>query len=274
MRYLSRTELTMSKPRTTSDWIDGLQASGRYAFTLEDAEQGRRGSRVAVKNALRRLKQKDRIASPRRGFFVIVPTEYRAAGCPPASWFIDGLMGHLGLSYYVGILSAAALHGAAHQQPMTFQVIADRATRPMQAGRVHIEVHMSRAASEMPVMAVQTETGTMAVATPETTAFDLVRYPAAAGHWSNVGTVLSELAERISGERLLEVASLVRLPDVQRLGYLLELVGESERAEPLADWLSQWRTTIVRLRTDRSARNRRPDPRWRLIPNERVEIDS
>ena len=103
-------------------------------------------------------------------------------------------MSHLDLHYYVGVLSAAALHGAGHQQPMVFQVIANRATRPMQAGRVRIKVHTSRTVKAMPVTRVETETGFMMVGTPETTAFDVVRFFSAAGHWSNVATVLSELA--------------------------------------------------------------------------------
>ena len=66
-----------------------------------------------------------------------------------------------------------------------FQVIADRAIRPMQAGRVRIEVHTSRIVKAMPVKRIGTETGTMVIATPETTAFDVVRFFSAVGHWSN-----------------------------------------------------------------------------------------
>jgi hypothetical protein len=126
----------------------------------------------------------------------------------------------------------------------------------------------------MPVDRIQTETGSMAVATPETTAFDLVRFAPAAGHWSNVATVLSELAEKIDGEVLAEVAPLVQLPDAQRLGYLLTLVGAGRRAAPLAGWLAQRRTTIVRLRTDVPACDVDVDPRWRLIPNEEVDVEA
>lgn len=263
----------MDTSRTIADWVEALQASGRYVFTREDAEGGLGGSRIAVQTALRRLKQKGRIASPRRGFYVVVPPEYRAAGCLPASWFIDDLMIHLGLHYYVGLLSAAALHGAGHQQPMIFQVIADRATRPMQAGRVLIEVHTSRTVKVMPVTRIETETGTMVVAAPETTAFDVVRFYSAVGHWNNVATVLSELAEKIDRDRLVDVAPHVQLPDVQRLGYLLSVVGEGELAEPLAGWLSARRTTVVLLRTDRPRGEGEVDPRWRLVPNEQVDID-
>ncbi len=263
----------MAEPMTIADWVEGRQAFGRYTFTRADAESGLEASSVAVQTALRRLKQKGRIASPRRGFYVIVPPEYRAAGCPPASWFVDELMEHLGRDYYVGILTAAALHGAGHQQPMAFQVIADRPTRPMQVGRVQIEAHTSKAVAEMPVDRIDTETGTMSVATPETTAFDLVRFFSAAGHWNNVATVLSELAETMDGDRLAEVAPHVRQPDAQRLGYLLAAVGEGDLAEPLSRWLAGRRTTVVRLRTDRPRGSAEVDPRWRLVPNEDVDID-
>ena len=43
--------------------------------------------------------------------------ENRVAGAPPASWYIDDFMKAIGAPYYVGVLTAAALHGAAHQQP-------------------------------------------------------------------------------------------------------------------------------------------------------------
>jgi len=85
----------------------------------------------------------------------------------------------------------------------------------------------------------------MVVATPETAAFDVVRFFSAAGHWNNVAMVLSELAEKIDRDRLVDIAPHVHLPDVQRLGYLLSIVGEGELAEPLASWLAGRRTTIV-----------------------------
>lgn len=265
--------IVMKKSQTITKWVETLQASGRYVFTREDVETGLKASKVAVYAALRRFRKKGKIASPHRGFYVIVPPEYRTTGCPPASWFIDDLMRYLGVHYYVGILSAAALHGAGHQQPMVFQVITDRAIRPMQAGRVHIKAHTSRTVSEMPVMNIETETGTMVVATPETTAYDVVRFYSAAGNWSNIATVLLELSEKLEADRLVDIASLVRLPDVQRLGYLLSILGEEKLAEPLATWLSERRTTVVRLRTDLPEGAAEIDSRWRLYPNEQLDID-
>ena len=111
--------LPRPRPKTSSPgtFLETLQASGRYAFRRTEALKTLGISRVALKHALWRLARAGRVATPRRGFYVIVPPEYRVAGCPPADWFIDDLMAHLGRPYYVGLLTAGALHGAAHQAP-------------------------------------------------------------------------------------------------------------------------------------------------------------
>jgi predicted transcriptional regulator of viral defense system len=247
------------------DWVEQLQSTGRYTFTASRVESETKRSPVAVQTALRRLKEQRRIVSLRRGFYVVVPPEYRATGSPPASWFIDELMRHLDQPYYVGLLSAAAIHGASHQQPMVFQVVTDMPTREIRAGKVTIRFSMNSRVKQMPTTGIQTETGTMRVATPETNAFDLVRYQAAAGHLSNVTTVLGELAERIDGQALVKIAHLVKLPDVQRLGYLLDAVGERELAAPLAEWLKTQNRRVVPLLPGEPAEAGIND-RWRVRP--------
>ena len=262
----------MSLKPVMSHWIEQLQSRGRYTFTRTQAETETERSFVATQTALRRLKKQKRIVSPRRGFYIVVPPEYRAAGSPPASWFIDDLMFYLNQPYYVGLLSAAAIHGSAHQQPMVFQVVTGKPTRKMLSGKVAIQFSMSNMVEQMPVTEKQTETGTMRVATPETTAFDLVRYQAGAGHLSNAAMVLTELAERMEAQALVGIAHLVRLPDVQRLGYLLNEIGESDLADPLAKWLKTRRPRAVPLHPGTPA-NVKVDKRWHILPNVELEVD-
>jgi len=131
---------------------------------------------------------------------------------------------------------------------------------------------MSGLVERMPVIEKQTETGTMRVATPETCAFDMVRYPAAAGHLSNAATVLVELAERLDARKLVDVAPLLRLPDVQRLGYLLDAVGHGAVASLLAQWLAAKRPRAVLLQQGGEA-GAEVDPRWRVVPNAELELD-
>ena len=255
-----------------SHWVEELQSRGRYTFTRAQAESDTKRSFVAVQTALRRLKERGRIVSPRRGFYVVVPPEYRATGAPPASWFIDDLMHHLRQPYYVGLLSAAAAHGAGHQQPMVFQVVTSHPTRPMCVGKVAIHFSMSTRVERFPVIDTATETGTMRVATPEVTAFDLVRFSGSAGHTSHVATVLSELGERLDARALVAIAPLVRVPDVQRLGYLLDAVGHGEAAAPLAEWLRSQRPRAIPLHPGATG-GVAPDRRWHVMANVDVEVD-
>lgn len=262
----------MSSRPTMSHWIELLQSRGRYTFTRTEAESETGRSFVAAQSALRRLKERGRIVSPRRGFYVVVPPEYRAAGSPPASWFIDELMRYLGQPYYIGLLSAAAIHGAAHQRPLVFQVVTSKPTRAIRVGKVAVQFSMSSRVEQMPVMEKQTETGTMHVATPETTAFDLVRYQAGAGHLSNAATVLAEMAERLDSRALVTIAPLVGLPDVQRLGYLLDAIGASDLTGPLARWLQKRRPRAVPLRPGEPA-DAEVDRRWHVLRNAELEVD-
>lgn len=259
--------------RSMTTFIETLQARGRYTFTHAESMNADKRSETALEASLRRLKQRGRIVNPRRGFYVIVPLEYREAGCLPASWFTDDLMLFLRQPYYVGILSAAAIHGAAHQQPMLFQVVTDRPTRLARAGRVRVGFHVSRHVETVPVVEVRTETGSMRVSTPETTAFDLVRFAPSAGYLSNVATVLGELVEKLDPQALTSLADLYAAPDIQRLGYLLEMLGERRLSDPLADRLKVRRYRPILLSPGLERGEAASDPRWRVVPNETVEVD-
>jgi predicted transcriptional regulator of viral defense system len=258
-----------------SDLVDAHQAGGRYVLTREEALGALGVSEEALKKAVGRLVAKRRLAVPRRGFFVIVPMEYRQAGAPPPSWFIDELMKFHGQPYYVGILSAAALHGAAHQQPQESQVVTNDQLRPVVAGRARIRFFRKQRIEPVPVVLMKTETGTMRVSTPEATSFDLLRYIEAAGHLGNIATVLAELTEKMTGEKLAEVARAEgNVSIAQRLGHLLELAGASAISEQLAAWVDQRHPRFVPLRPDRSVKSAARDVRWRVLVNERVEVEA
>ncbi len=254
-------------------YVDRLQQSGRYTFDREEALKELKISPVAFKLSARRLSRHGRLVSPRRGFFVIVPLEYRSAGSPPPSWFIDPLMHFENESYYVGLLSAAALHGAAHQQPQEFQVLTSRQMRPATAGRSKIRFLLKKNIKRSETIEHKTETGTMRISTPETTALDLLRYPKHAGGLSNIATVLSELAERIDPRHLAETARRSdNLPSAQRLGFLLEHIGEQAKAEPLAQWMKNARIRTIPLRVGGRKQPGNKSARWKVILNEAVEV--
>jgi predicted transcriptional regulator of viral defense system len=270
----ARPPLTPRRTASLPAFVDALQARGRYTFTRAEALGVLGASEAALKLAARRLVGKHRLAMPRRGFFVIVPLEYSAAGAPPASWFVDDLMTFEQAGYYLGLLSAAAVHGAGHEQPQEVQVVTDHQLRPATAGRNRLRFFLKRDVARTPTEAQRTETGTLRVSTPEATAFDLVRYAANLGGLSAVASVLSELAERLDPNRLAEAAALgVQLSVVQRAGYLLDRVGANDKTGPLADWLAAQRPRRALLRAGPGPRRGRADARWAVLENEAVEVE-
>jgi hypothetical protein len=114
----------------------------------------------------------------------------------------------------------------------------------------------------------------MLVSSPEATAFDLVRYPIAAGGLGNIVSVLAELAEKIDPERLLKAAEAeAELAAVQRLGLLLELAGGGDKLDPLANWIANLKPRTIPLRADRDGKGAAKSQRWRLLLNENIEVE-
>ena len=256
-----------------STYIDSLAAKGRHNFATAEAVAALSASPIAVRAAIRRLRERGRVAMPFRGFHLIVPPEYRTLGCLPAEQFVPQLMEQLGHAYYAGLLSAASLHGAAHQAPMVFQTIVADNRPEIRCGRVRVEFVARRNVAEIPTVERNTLRGVLRVSTPEATAFDLVGYPGHAGGLSNVATVLSELAENMDAEKLLAETERSPLPWAQRLGYLLERAEAAHLAAPLAEHVAAHAKEYVPLRPKKSIAHATRDRRWRLLVNEEVEVD-
>ena len=196
------------QPPRARQFLENLAASGRYHFDSADARAA--FGPTAAKFALQRLAKQGAIASPARGFYVIVPPEYRKLGCLPAEQFIPSLMKKLGLPYNAVLLTAAQYHGAAHQRPQEFQVFLEGRRRPIECGRVRVAFMIRKRLRDVPVQGLNTPRGILSVSTPEATALDLVGYEHRAGGLDQVATILSELSERLDPEKLVSAAGLPR----------------------------------------------------------------
>lgn len=255
------------------DYIAALAAAGRYHFTSGDARKALLVSPDAAKLALNRLARQGLIASPARGFYVIVPPEYRSLRCLPAEQFVPALMDRAEQPYYAGLLSAAQYHGAAHHRPQEFQVIVARARRPISCGKVRVAFIVRKKLPEVPVQTFNTPRGTLRVSTPEATAVDLVGYQHHAGGLDQVATILSELAEKIDAMKLVAAAATAPLPWAQRLGYLLEHVGAPDSAGALKSYVQEKAHQYTPLLPGGIKGSQPRDSVWKVVINAEIEAE-
>lgn len=256
-----------------ASYIVDLAAGGRQHFTTEEAVAALGGSVPTVRAALRRLKAKGDIADPHRGFHVIVPPEYRRLGCLPADHFVPQLMQHLAEPYYVALLSAAELHGAAHQRPQAFQVMVKVNRRPLACGEIRVQFIARKDMERTPVVEKKTPRGPLRVASPEATALELVGYADQSGGLDNVASVLTELVEVLDADRLIAEVARSPIAWAQRLGYLLDLTDHRDLADKLLSHVSEHAKVVAPLVRSRSRAGAKRVDRWKLAVNASVEPD-
>jgi predicted transcriptional regulator of viral defense system len=264
-----------SQKQSLSSYIVQLQQKGSYCFSKALAIQGTQTNDFSFKMAVSRLIKNKKVARIKRDFFVIVPPEYYHLGALPAEWFIDAWMSYSKRQYYVALLSAASLHGAAHQQPQEFQVMVDKTLPPSIVGKLYIHYFKKNNVSETPIQKIKTNTGYIKVSTPEATAFDLIQYMKGSGNLGNVATVLSELSEKLDPYILVETAEKMHaeLSSAQKLGFILDKIGKKQITNPLNIWVLNKKPRYVLLCPGGEVELLEKNSKWKVLVNEVTEVD-
>lgn len=264
---------------TLQKWIKDRAIHGFPTFSIEDVrETGMYSSEQILQNELYRLCSNKTIASVYRGFYVIIPVQYVLRGSVPATYYIDQLMAYLSKPYYVCMLSAAELLGAAHQRPQQFSVMTTFPKRRVVSTRnVIIDWFYREGLPEDALITKNTETGTIRISNPLLTAADLVQYQQHVGGLSRVATILEELSEQINiKSQFASLASFVKKVTWQRLGYILEhVVEENELADELYEQIRNLPGSIMYMPLSTSAEDNTSErnSRWKININVQIEKD-
>ena len=264
---------------TLQKWIKDRAIHGFPTFSIENVrETGMYSSEQILQNELYRLCSNKTIASVYRGFYVIIPVQYVLRGSVPATYYIDQLMAYLSKPYYVCMLSAAELLGAAHQRPQQFSVMTTFPKRRVISTRnVIIDWFYREELPEDALITKNTETGTIRISNPLLTAADLVQYQQHVGGLSRVATILEELAKQIDiKSQFASLASFVKKVTWQRLGYILEhVVEENELADELYDQIRNLPGSLMYMPLSTSAENNTSERncRWKININVQIEQD-
>lgn len=274
----ANSDKNISEKITVSQYFEKLLSEGRHHFTTEEIMQSLSMSKNTVSNSLSRLARKKRVKMIRKGFGIILGF----GGIEPdPSYFLDAMMNHLGVSYYVGLLTAAKHWGAGHQASMTYQVMVNKSVFKLSFEKMKIDFIVKLGTFPKDgIKKVASLGGYIQISTPELTAIDLVRFPRKSGHLSNIATVLSELVERIDSKEFELALRDIHCPTVtlQRLGFLLdEILGLRKIAKIVADVLKERRFTSSYLSSAKKNNKAMSDfefnEKWKLYINTKVEAD-
>lgn len=257
-----------------NEFINHLQSQGIYSFEKKKAKEYLKVSDIALKNHLIRYSQKNRIVRIRSDFYIILPIEYQNSGILPPFWFIDDLMKYFKRDYYVGLMSAASSHGASHQQPQVFQVIANKKLSEIVLKGVRIQFHIKNKIDNKYVVDKKTETGYVKISDPNLSVMDLIQYNKKCGGLNNVASIIKEMAPVLDAEKIVDISEEEnKNVNLRRLGYILDyVINEKSLAEQIRIQLPEikfWSIIDPTLPMKGSEYNKE----WGLYVNREIEID-
>lgn len=258
-----------------SEWVNNRELHGQMTFSLaEISSEFASMSPKGLKTEMARMVSRGRIQSVYRGFYVIVPVQYRLKGVIPPIYYIDELMQYLGRPYYVGLLSAAAMYGAGHQRAMQTQVVTIPPQLNVSGRNTLIDWNYRSTIPQDLLLTKNGEMGIIHYSSPELTAVDLIQFANHIGGYQRASTVLAELVESIDVKKIESMAPYTTIPTIQRMGYLLEyIVEEQEKADELFLILKSkkhWNTVLLNPQMPKIDA---PSNRWHVNANTDIEID-
>jgi predicted transcriptional regulator of viral defense system len=266
-------------------YLDELLARGRAYFSRQEALDALGLAPQNLAAAISRLIKKRRLANPRHGFYLILRPEDRASGAPDPVRWIDPLMKHQGIDYRISLLRAAAFHGSSHQAAMVFQALVPKQLRGFEIGRHRLQFiyqapHAFAKANQPEWLAqMKSEAGFAKVAGVESTLMDCARYLHRAAGINGVAQIAKDLGGKADPRRLAKLANVYENSSVRRLGYLLELAGHARHAKALEPFARKAKSLkpldpSVKPLVASLAASEDKNPKWMLVINEPVEIDS
>jgi predicted transcriptional regulator of viral defense system len=260
-------------------WTESQIAKGKYTFTAEQLKQQFSDLNAhTLISALTRMIQKKKVVALYAGFYTIISPEYSTKGIIPPLLIIDSLMNYLNRQYYVGLLNAAALYGAAHQRPQEFFVVTTFPTlRATMKNGMKINYISRVTIPEKYTVLRKTETGYVKVSGPELTAVDLLQYENHIGGLNRAATIISELADSMTAKNFSK-DFLAHFPTaiLQRLGFILENISKrTDLADSIHKQLSQQKRIKRRavLKAGKAESGFETDKKWKIVINTKMEID-
>ncbi len=260
---------------TAADYINKLLSHEEYAFSIEELMQKSNKGEVAIKRELSRLVTKRQILNLRKGFYLIITPRY-ASGKIPVQLYAEKLFRYLNRNYYIGLYSAAKLHGASHQQIQRDYIIIERPklTDIKRKGtdiRFFTISHWPK--KNMDVK--KADAGNFLLSSPALTIADLVHNHTKLGGLNRMLATIEELAEVTTENDFDKLLSWYPYKSaLQRVGFLLDSVlGENDLTHNIYSHLKANPYYSILLSPKENQNAGSANNRWKIDVNIKLESD-
>ena len=257
-----------------ADLVSWLLSNGITAVTNKEISALLGIPENHIRQRLAPLAKRNEIISPYRGFWIPIPFEYRQWGAPEAVYYVDRMMCYLGVEYYVGWMTAAAILGAGHHAAQMFQVATARLVRNRVIGRSDFRFYQRSNVGSLPSFRHKTQTGAVNVSTRAATmlsATNDLNNVSGLDNAANIVIELSETEEAFIGD-VATCSALFPISALRRLGWILENFTDIRDLDVLAGISQESNVKLSKLSTYKPYSDR-INKRWSLDINERIEPD-
>ena len=259
-----------------SDYIYHLLGKDEYCFSLEEVIAITGKTEIAIKSELARLVAKKAIINLRKGFYLIIPPRYSYFQKLPVQLYIEKLFKYLSRNYYVGLYSAAKIHGAGHQQPQAEYIMIEKPKLiDIERGNFGIQFITSSTWPKRNVEQKRSDAGNFKISSPALTIIDLVGHHSKLGGINRILPIVEELAEDMT---LKDISDLLtwypQKSNLQRMGFLLsEIQSPNYLIEPIRIHLESERFFPILLRPNSDEKAGAVDNFWKVDRNVSIQHD-
>lgn len=261
---------------TVSEYTRQLLSYEEYSFSLEEATAKSSKDSTAVRRELNRLIEKKEIVNLRKGFYLIIPPRYSNAQKLPLQLYSEKLFNYLKRKYYIGLYSAAKIHGASHQQTQRdYLIIETPKLNAIKKKNFDIQFHTTGNWPKNNIEKKKSDAGFYNVASPILTFIDLIHHHSKLGGLNRMLASLEELTEELIEQ---DVQALLEWYDtkssLQRTGFLLEeLLGSNSFSDMIFQKLKQQPFYPILLSPKMNENPGSVNNRWKVDVNLKLESD-
>jgi predicted transcriptional regulator of viral defense system len=259
-----------------SEYIKQLLSFEEYSFSLEEIMENSSKDAIAARREMSRLIEKKEILNLRKGFYLIIPPRYSTAEKLPIQLYIEKLFKYLDRRYYVGLLSAAKIHGASHQQTQRdYLIIETPKLNNIRKRNFNIQFYTTGNWPKKNIEAKKSDAGTYKISSPALTFVDLVHHHTKIGGLNRILTSLEELSEELEEHDIISLTSWYHNKStLQRVGFLLdELIHARAFTDIIYEKLKQQPFYSILLSPEKSQKPGSANNRWKIDVNLELESD-